>query len=95
MTTSATRLRASQASDALTVALVDLGAQGLRPHCSDPGSSELWLSNLKTERAEAARLCIGCPVFHPCGEAAEARQETFGVWSGVDRTRPNVNHRHR
>jgi hypothetical protein len=70
-----------------TRALINLAAQGLRTHCSDPGTSELWLSEHKAERREAAKLCRGCPVIEQCGRAAEARDEKFGVWAAVDRTR--------
>jgi Transcription factor WhiB len=73
--------------DKLTRALVQAAADGLRPHCSDPPSRHLWLSEFEGERREAARLCGGCPVFRPCDQAAEARQERFGVWGGRDRTR--------
>jgi hypothetical protein len=73
-------------SATLTRALVDLASRGERPHCSDPGTSELWLSGHKAERAEAAKLCRGCPVIEPCGQAATARRERWGVWAGVDRT---------
>jgi hypothetical protein len=71
--------------DRLTRALLDAAAAGLRPHCSDAGSW-LWLSEDPADRAEAARRCVGCVVFEPCGTAAEARQERFGTWSGRDRT---------
>jgi hypothetical protein len=82
--------RGGAASRRFTRALVDLAANGLRTHCSDPVTSELWLSEVEAERAEAARLCRGCPVVAPCGEAAVARGERFGVWGGRDRTRhPN------
>jgi hypothetical protein len=73
--------------DRLTRALVDAASAGLRPNCSDPPSRHLWLSEHEGERREAARLCAGCAVFGPCGTAAEARQERFGVWAGVDRTK--------
>jgi hypothetical protein len=53
-------------SEALTGALINLAARGLRTHCSDPGSSELWLSDYETERAEAVLLCRGCPVIIEC-----------------------------
>jgi Transcription factor WhiB len=84
-TTARCALRAI-ASERLIKALVDLAARGLRTHCSDPGTSELWLSESEAERAEAAQLCSGCPVFGPCGEAAEANRERFGVWAGRDVT---------
>ena len=41
MTTPAARLRASQASDALTVALLNIAARGERAHCSDPATHHL------------------------------------------------------
>ena len=82
-----TATTAAVASGALTAALLELTAQRLRPHCSDPESHHLWLSEHEAERSIATRLCIGCPVFNQCGQAATARQERFGVWAGVDMTR--------
>jgi hypothetical protein len=67
-------------------ALLDLAEQGLRTHCSDPASHHLWLSESVTERRIAVKLCRGCPVIEPCGQAAEARRERFGVWGAIDRT---------
>ena len=75
------------ASDALTVALLTIASQGLRPHCSDPGTGGLWLAEHAAERAEAAKLCRGCPVFKPCGEAAKAEPPTWGVWASKDYSR--------
>ena len=43
-------------SDALTRALINLAARGLRTHCSDPVSSELWLSKDQAERKQAAGI---------------------------------------
>src|SRR5207342_931970 len=65
-------LRGRIEGDLLTRALVDLAAVGQRPHCSDPGTRDLWLSEHDGERAQAALLCHGCPVFAPCGTAAAA-----------------------
>ena len=45
-------------ADRLTMALLDLASQGLRVHCSDPTSHELWLSEDASERAVAAMLCL-------------------------------------
>jgi Transcription factor WhiB len=72
--------------DRLTRALITAAAAGQRPNCSDAGSW-LWLSEDPADRAEAALRCRGCPVFEPCGTAAEARQEKFGTWGGRDRTK--------
>jgi hypothetical protein len=86
MTTVAISRRGWAESQRLTHAIIDAAAAGQRPHCSDPTLSELWLSDHPGERREACRLCHGCPVFAPCGAAADARDERFGVWAAVDRT---------
>jgi hypothetical protein len=78
--------KSARASDALTRALINLAAAGERTHCSDPESHHLWLSDDESDRAVAAQLCIGCPVWQECGAAAKARRERFGVWASVDRT---------
>ena len=80
-------MTARQASERLTRALTTAASQGLRPHCSDAGTSELWLSEHEPERAEAVKLSLGCPVILPCGQAAEERDERWHVWGGVDMTR--------
>jgi hypothetical protein len=86
MTTAAARVRASQASDRSTVALLNLASQGLRTNCSDPGTHHYWTSDHEAERALAVRACHGCPVLVECGQAATANDERHGVWAGVDRT---------
>ncbi len=60
--------------------------QGLNTHCSDVRTHHMWTSESERDRAVAAKWCVGCPVFLECGAAAEARNEQFGVWAGVDRT---------
>jgi hypothetical protein len=90
MTTSVTVIipnRGRLESDQLTRALLEAASRGQRPHCSDPISGEMWLSEMEAERREAARLCRGCSVLRPCRDAAEAQRETFGVWGGRDFTR--------
>jgi hypothetical protein len=77
--------RGRQPSDQLTQALITAASRGLRPDCSDAGSW-LWLCNDPADRRQAAAMCTDCPVFDPCGQAAEERDERFGVWGGVDRT---------
>jgi hypothetical protein len=79
--------RARAASDKLTRAILTAASRGLRPHCSDAGTSEMWISEIDSERAQAALLCGGCPVFAECGDAAIAHDERFGVWAGRDFTR--------
>jgi hypothetical protein len=65
----------------LTRALINTAAAGLRPHCSDPGTSDLWLSDHPGERREAAKLCRHCPVIVECRQAADARGERWHVAS--------------
>jgi hypothetical protein len=72
-------------SERLTRALVDLASRGQRPRCSDPVSSEMWLSEDQAGRKQAARMCRGCPVIDPCRDVGQ--YQTFGVYGGVDRTR--------
>ena len=79
-----TRVRASEANDRLTMALITAASQGLRPHCSDAGSW-LWLSEDAADRRQAAAMCSACPVFDPCDEVGQ--HQRFGVWASVDRTR--------
>jgi hypothetical protein len=43
------------ASDALTLALLSMAARGERTHCSDPGTSELWISDRSREAPESAQ----------------------------------------
>jgi len=76
------------AAEVLTRALVDLADHGRRPRCGEPGGHELWCSDDATERAQAARWCVGCEVLTECGAAADEHDEKHGVWGGRDRTRP-------
>ena len=80
-----TGIRAGQADDQLTKALVAAAARGIRPRCGDYETSYLWLSEDPAERQQAQRLCHGCPVLDPC--AAVGVHQRFGVWVSVDRTR--------
>jgi hypothetical protein len=75
-------------TDQLTRALLNLAAQGLRTHCSDPSSHHMWLSELESERAVAVMLCDHCPVLNVCRSTAELRQETWGVWGDDFSRRP-------
>jgi hypothetical protein len=72
-------------SDQLTRALLDMASRGLRTHCSDPSLSELWLSEHEAERAEAVKLCRGCPVLLECREVG--KYQTWGVFGGRDVSR--------
>ena len=71
--------------DHLHAALVDAAPRGNIPACAiNPDGG--WLADDPHHRAAAAELCHGCPVLDPC--AAVGQTERFGVWAGVDRTRP-------
>jgi hypothetical protein len=74
------------ASDRLTIALLNAAVRGERPHCSDVETHNYWTGEHPAERALAALACRGCPVGRECGEAAEANDERWGVWNGVDRS---------
>jgi hypothetical protein len=72
------------AAERLNVALITTASQGLRPHCSDSGTGDLWISEQSADRAEAALLCHGCPLLQPCDEVGQ--HQRFGVWGGRDVT---------
>jgi hypothetical protein len=74
------------ASEALHQVMLAIEVQGLRIHCSDENTSGLWLSDHEPDRREAARLCVGCPVFVECDAYAQTHDVRFGTWGGKDRT---------
>ena len=39
-------------------------------------------AHIPTE-VEAAKLCAGCPLIEPCGNAAAANREAWGVWGAT------------
>jgi hypothetical protein len=69
----------------LAAALLETTLAGQAPPCTGP-QHELWTAETAGSRAIAARLCRGCPVFRQCAHAAEAVDEQWHVWAGVDRT---------
>jgi hypothetical protein len=77
-------LNARLASARLNMALLTIAAQGLRTPCSQPETHSYWTSEHVGERQLAMLWCGGCPVFEPCGDAAEANKERWGVWSSKD-----------
>jgi hypothetical protein len=81
-----TKIAGATAAERLTKALIDAAARGERHHCSDHETGHMWLSEDEHERAQAARMCIGCPVQMECWAVARARRERFGVWGAVDFT---------
>jgi hypothetical protein len=80
--------RAREASDRLTRALLDLAAAGLRTHCSDPRHTTSGCPSARANGAAAVMLCDHCPVLQACQDTAVQRDERWGVWGGVDFTRP-------
>jgi Transcription factor WhiB len=78
---------ARQANDKLTIALLNAASRGDKIPCGEYSIAYLFLSESEQERKLAAVACHSCPVFNPCGEAADANQEVFGVRAGRDYTR--------
>ena len=74
--------------DDLTMALINLTAQGRRSPCSDTAVRDFFLSEDARERRLATRLCRLCPVKPECLAAARANRERFGVFGGRDFTKP-------
>lgn len=68
----------------LTLALVRLASEGVRPPCGDPDSKLLFTSDSAEERAAAGYLCRRCPVTRECLREALETKATAGVWGGVD-----------
>ncbi len=85
------RQEAAAAQVNLTGGLVDLAARGRQPNCVDPASRHLWTSESDADRAQAAELCEGCPVWDLCAASAEASSECWGVWAGVDHSPTRAN----
>jgi hypothetical protein len=81
----ATYMRAAEAGERLTRALITAAARGIRPRCGDYETSYLWLSELEHERQQAARLCADCVVIAECDEVG--KHQRFGTWAGIDRSR--------
>ena len=73
-------------ADALGRALLNMAARGERTHCTNPTTHHSWLSEQEADRAVAVKLCRHCPVIVECGQAAEDRDERWGVWGGRDRS---------
>lgn len=73
------------ADERLTLALLDLAAEGRRPPCGEPGAAELFLSEDHEMRSSVTGRCRGCPIFTACELAAAEGREVFGVWAGRDR----------
>ena len=46
------------------------------------GRSELFFSDLGSERAEAKRICMRCPVLLDCDDYSSRVGPEFGVWAG-------------
>lgn len=74
-----TRMRADQANEQLTRALITAAAGGIRPRCGDAEISYLWLSEHDGERRLAALMCSGCPIPQPCTEVVGINASACGL----------------
>jgi len=74
--------------DNLTMALINLSAEGHRSICTDTAVEDLFLSEDAEERSLATRLCRLCPVQPECLAAAIGNGERFGFFGGRDFTNP-------
>jgi hypothetical protein len=80
----------------LARALDELRDRGGQPPCATHAHPDWWFSDRAAERAEAVRICHGCPIRGPCAEAGA--DEQYGIWGGQDKkTKPkargSLNHR--
>jgi hypothetical protein len=64
----------------LNTALLTLAVRGERPRCFDPIDHQLWTSEEPADRANATTWCTGCQVLALCHQAADEREENWGVW---------------
>jgi Transcription factor WhiB len=69
----------------LASALLETTLAGVNPPCRGP-QADLWTAETASSRSIAAKLCRGCPVLAECARAAEAVDEQWHVWAGIDRT---------
>ena len=60
------------------------GTGALRAGCRD-ADPDLFFSFDPADIAQAQQVCAGCPVTAQCHARAEANDEQFGVWAGIDR----------
>jgi hypothetical protein len=74
------------ATTKLNTALITMASQGSRPRCADPIDHQLWTSEDQHDRDLAATWCNGCQVLSLCHQAADERDERWGVWGGRDRS---------
>ena len=57
--------------------------KGVEPYCAgEEESYVLYDAKNVPSRAEAAIMCIGCPLLQLCDEAAQRRRPAWGVWGG-------------
>lgn len=71
---------------ALSLDLEDLPPSHRNAPCWTSGGADLWTSDSKAKRRQAAALCQegDCPILEDCRTAAIMRGERFGVWGGLD-----------
>lgn len=57
-----------------------------RAACGNLAEAEVFLA-ARASRRRAIAICRQCPVIVECGEHADANDQRFGIWGGVDRSR--------
>jgi hypothetical protein len=72
------------ATDRLTMRLIQLARQGIRPGCGDAETSHYWTAESEQLRHQALAWCDGCLAWQECREAAEANHTTWSVYAGKD-----------
>lgn len=61
-------------------ALVEAAGRHPPPCSTNPAA---WFE--ASQREHAVEVCLRCPLREPCAAYADAAEEGFGVWGGVDR----------
>jgi WhiB family redox-sensing transcriptional regulator len=58
--------------------------------CLRTGDPDLWFSDNSMSKAVAADICSTCPVQEQCLAWAVTSGQRFGIWGGLDLSRPEV-----
>lgn len=66
------------------------GGWRARAACGDVDPELFFPDRAGTDISAAQAICAGCPVRAECREFAEATNQVYGVWAGVDRGSPKA-----
>jgi len=66
------------------------GAWRTRAACKDADPDLFFPDRAGTDISAAQGICAGCPVRAECHGFAEATNQVYGVWAGVDRGNPRA-----